>query len=247
MKKNYKMMIQYDGSRFYGWQRQPDQDTVQGRMENVLARMCGVEQIETIGAGRTDAGVYAKGMVANVVMETSLSVEEIRDYLNQYLPDDIAVTEVRVASDRFHARYNAIGKTYRYTCYDGTVKDVFGRKYQWTLSEKPDMERMKVAAEVLLGEHDFRNFCVNPRMKKSTVRKIDRLEVERDGDKIFFTIHGNGFLQNMVRIIVGSLVEVGCGRMEKEDLLAALNATERRKAGPTAPPQGLCLMQVDYD
>ena len=109
------------------------------------------------------------------------------------------------------------------------------------------MERMKVAAEVLLGEHDFRNFCVNPRMKKSTVRKIDRLEVEREGDKIFFTIHGNGFLQNMVRIIVGSLVEVGCGRMEKEDLLAALNTTERRKAGPTAPPQGLCLMQVDYD
>ena len=108
MKKNYKMMIQYDGSRFYGWQRQPDQDTVQGRMENVLARMCGGEQIETIGAGRTDAGVHAKGMVANVVMETSLSVEEIRDYLNQYLPDDIAVTEVRVASDRFHARYNAI-------------------------------------------------------------------------------------------------------------------------------------------
>ena len=129
MKKNYKMMIQYDGSRFYGWQRQPDQDTVQGRMENVLARMCVVEQIETIGAGRTDAGVHAKGMVANVVMETSLSVEEIRDYLNQYLPDDIAVTEVRVASDRFHARYNAIGKTYRYTCYAGTAKDVFGRKY----------------------------------------------------------------------------------------------------------------------
>ena len=247
MKMNYKMIIQYDGSRFYGWQRQPDQDTVQGRIENVLSRMCGVDQIETIGAGRTDGGVHAKGMVANVVMDTSLSVQEIRDYLNQYLPDDIAVLEVRIASERFHARYNAIGKTYRYTCFDGDVKDVFGRKYQWTLSEKPDIERMKAAAEVLLGEHDFRNFCVNPRMKKSTVRKIDRLDIERDGDKIVFTIHGNGFLQNMVRIIVGSLVEVGCGRMQKEDLLDALHTTERRKAGPTAPPQGLCMMQVDYD
>lgn len=247
MKMNYKMMIQYDGSRFYGWQRQPDQDTVQGRIENVLSRMCGGEQIETIGAGRTDAGVHARGMVANVVMETSLSVEEIRDYLNQYLPDDIAVSEVRVASARFHARYNAIGKTYRYTCYDGVVKDVFGRKYQWTLSEKPDISRMRDASKILLGEHDFRNFCVNPRMKKSTVRKIDALDIEREGDKIIFTIHGNGFLQNMVRIIVGTLVEVGCGRMEKEDLQAALNATERRKAGPTAPPQGLCMMQVDYD
>ena len=247
MKMNYKMIIQYDGSRFYGWQRQPDQDTVQGRIENVLSRMCGVEQIETIGAGRTDAGVHARGMVANVVMETSLSVEEIRDYLNQYLPDDIAVSEVRVASARFHARYNAIGKTYRYTCYDGVVKDVFGRKYQWTLSEKPDISRMRDASKILLGEHDFRNFCVNPRMKKSTVRKIDALDIDSEGDKIIFTVHGNGFLQNMVRIIVGTLVEVGCGRMEKEDLQAALNATERRKAGPTAPPQGLCMMQVDYD
>ena len=246
MKANYKMIIQYDGSRFYGWQRQPNQDTVQGRIENVLSRMCDME-LEVIGAGRTDAGVHAKGMVANVVLDTELSAEEIRDYLNRYLPDDIAVLKVQQASPRFHARYNAIGKTYQYTCYDGIVKNVFERKYMWRLDQSPDIERMKEAAEVLLGEHDFRNFCVNPRMKKSTVRKVDKLLIERNGDKIVFTIHGTGFLQNMVRIIVGTLIEVGCGRLGKEDVQGALEAKDRQKAGPTAPPQGLCMMQVDYD
>lgn len=246
MKANYKMIIQYDGSRFYGWQRQPNQDTVQGRIENVLSRMCDME-LEVIGAGRTDAGVHAKGMVANVVLDTELTEAEIRDYLNRYLPDDIAVLKVQQASPRFHARYNAIGKTYQYTCFDGVVKNVFERKYMWRLDQSPDIERMKEAAEVLLGEHDFRNFCVNPRMKKSTVRKVDKLLIERDGDKIVFSIHGSGFLQNMVRIIVGTLIEVGCGRLEKEDVLRALEAKDRQKAGPTAPPQGLCMMQVDYD
>lgn len=246
MKANYKMIIQYDGSRFYGWQRQPNQDTVQGRIENVLSRMCDME-LEVIGAGRTDAGVHAKGMVANVVLDTELTEAEIRDYLNRYLPDDIAVLKVQQASPRFHARYNAIGKTYQYTCFDGVVKNVFERKYMWRLDQSPDIERMKEAAEVLLGEHDFRNFCVNPRMKKSTVRKVDKLLIERNGDKIVFSIHGSGFLQNMVRIIVGTLIEVGCGRLEKEDVLRALEAKDRQKAGPTAPPQGLCMMQVDYD
>lgn len=246
MKANYKMVIQYDGSRFYGWQRQPDQDTVQGRIENVLSRMCETD-LEVIGAGRTDAGVHAKGMVANVVLDTNFSTDEIRDYLNRYLPDDIAVLKVQEASPRFHARYNAIGKTYQYTCFDGPVKNVFERKYMWRLDESPDLDRMREAAAVLIGEHDFRNFCVNPRMKKSTVRKVDLLNIERDDDKIVFTIHGTGFLQNMVRIIVGTLVEVGCGRLEKENVIEALNAAERQKAGPTAPPQGLCMMQVDYD
>lgn len=244
--KNYKLIIEYDGSRYYGWQRQPGQNTIQGKVENILSILCGKE-IEVIGAGRTDAGVHARGMAANAFMDTPLSAEEIRDYLNRYLPDDIAVREVREASPRFHARYNAIGKTYRYTCFDGPVKSVFDRKYYTPLCEAPDLERMRRAARILEGEHDFRNFCVNPRMKKSTVRRVDRIEIEREGDYLLFTVHGTGFLQNMVRIMVGSLLEVGFGRMEPEQVREALEARERQKAGPTAPAQGLCLLSVDYD
>ncbi len=243
---NYKMIIQYDGTRYYGWQRQPDQTTVQGKLESVLSLMCGKE-VEVIGAGRTDGGVHAKGMVANAHLETEFTAEQVREYLNRYLPDDIAVTEVREASPRFHARYNAIGKTYCYTCVDGAVKPVFDRKYYTRLEESPDLERMRQAADILTGEHDFRNFCVNPGKKKSTVRCVDRITIERDGGYLRFTFHGNGFLQNMVRILVGTLLEVGCGRMTPEEVSEVLNASERKKAGPTAPAQGLCLMSVDYD
>ena len=230
----------------YVWQRQPDHDTIQGKLEAVLARLCG-QPVEVIGAGRTDAGVHARNMVANAVMDVPLAPEEIRDYLNRYLPEDIAVREVRAAGPRFHARYNATGKSYCYTCFDGPVKPVFDRRYVYVLEESPDMEVMREAARLLKGEHDFRNFCVNPRMKKSTVRRVDRIDIEREGDYIRFTFHGTGFLQNMVRIMVGTLLEAGWGHMEPEQVRQALDSRERLKAGPTAPAQGLCLMQVDYD
>lgn len=244
--QNYRFLIEYDGTRYYGWQRHPGQNTIQGKLESVLSLMCGRET-EVFGAGRTDGGVHAEGMTANAHLETELSPEEIQNYLNRYLPDDIAVLEVREASPRFHARYNAIGKTYRYTCFDGDVKPVFDRKYYARLEEKPDVELMRQAAELLKGEHDFRNFCVNPRMKKSTVRQVDRIEIERDGGYIRFIVHGTGFLQNMVRIMVGTLLEVGCGRMRPEQVKAALENPDRQKAGPTAPAQGLCLVSVDYE
>lgn len=191
---NYRFLIEYDGTRYYGWQRQPEQNTIQGKLESVLSVMCGKE-IEIIGAGRTDSGVHARGMTANAVLDTEKNAEEIRDYLNRYLPDDIAVLEVKEASPRFHARYNATGKTYCYTCYDGDVRPVFDRKYYTWLEEKPDVEKMRGAAEVLLGQHDFRNFCVNPRMKKSTVRCVDKLLIERDGGYIRFIVHGTGFAE----------------------------------------------------
>ncbi len=246
MRQNYRLIIMYDGGRYYGWQRQPDHDTIQGKLEAVLARLCG-QPVEVIGAGRTDAGVHARNMVANAVMDVPLAPEEIRDYLNRYLPEDIAVREVRAAGPRFHARYNATGKSYCYTCFDGPVKPVFDRRYVYVLEESPDMEAMREAARLLKGEHDFRNFCVNPRMKKSTVRRVDRIDIEREGDYIRFTFHGTGFLQNMVRIMVGTLLEAGWGHMEPEQVRQALDSRERFKAGPTAPAQGLCLMQVDYD
>lgn len=244
--KNYKFIIEYDGSRYFGWQHQPDKVTIQGKLESVLSLMCGRE-VEVIGAGRTDAGVHARAMTANAFLETESSCREIRDYMNRYLPDDIAVKEVREASPRFHARYNAIGKTYRYTCYDGEVKPVFDRKYYMPLEEKPDLERMRQGAELLKGQHDFRNFSTNPRMKKSTLRCVDRIEIERQGDYLYFEFHGTGFLQNMVRIMVGTLLETGLGRMTPEQIQEALDNPERQKAGPTAPARGLCLISVDYD
>jgi len=246
-KQNYRLTIMYDGSRYFGFQRQPDKDTIQGKIESVLRIMTGDESLEVIGAGRTDAGVHALNMIANVFMDVSISPNEICEYLNRYLPDDICVKKVDFAGPRFHARYNAIGKTYRYTCYYGNEKPVFQRKYVYTLDRMPDLIKMRDCAEILLGEHDFHNFCMNPRMKKSTVRKVDRIEIIEEDGQIQFWVHGTGFLQNMVRIIVGTLLEVGFGEKSIEEVNHALQTSERCKAGATAPAQGLCMIKVDYD
>ena len=245
MEQNYKLTIAYDGTRFFGWERQPGKDTIQGKLEAVLGQLQG-RPVNVIGAGRTDAGVHARAMTANVVLDVAEKPEAIRDYLNRYLPDAIAVREVKEAGARFHARYNALGKTYRYTCFDGDVKPVFDRKYVTILDYSPDVEKMRQAAGYLVGEHDFASFCGNPRMRKSTVRLVDSITVVRQRDRIVFTFHGTGFLQNMVRSLVGTLLEVGRGARQPEDMPALLEARDRRLAGPTAPPEGLCLMKVDY-
>ena len=243
--KNLKLTIAYDGSRYYGWERQPGRDTIQGKLESVLSRMVNSD-VNVIGAGRTDAGVHAKAMVANCYLETEMQPDEIRDYMNHYLPDDICVMEVKFAADRFHARYRAVGKLYTYTCYAGQTKPVFNRKYVTTLDGVPDVAAMQQAAELLVGEHDFKSFCSNPQMKKSTVRIVDAIEIVRKKDYIYFNFHGTGFLQNMVRILVGTLLEVGFGKRTVQSVQEALDALDRTKAGYTAPPQGLCLMRVDY-
>ena len=246
MNKNYKFTISYDGTRYQGWEHQPTTDmTIQGKLENVLSRMTGRE-VELIGAGRTDAGVHARAMVANAVFDTDLNTDEIRDYMNRYLPDDICVREVKEASERFHSRYNAVGKTYRYTCFTGPIKPVFDRKYVYYIEETPDIEAMIQAAGYLKGEHDFRSFCSNPRMKKSTVRKVDRIDIVRKGSYITFTYHGTGFLQYMVRILTGTLLEVGYGKRTPESMAELLEAGDRRMAGATAPAQGLTMVRVDY-
>ncbi len=247
MKANYKMILAYDGSRYYGWEHQPNTDlTIQGKVESVLQKMTGEETIEVIGAGRTDAGVHAKGMVCNAVMDTQMKPDEIRDYMNRYFPDDICVREVRVASDRFHSRYNALGKTYCYTCYVGDLKPVFNRRYVYVCERMPDIERMKRAAQDLIGTHDYASFCANPKMKKSTVRKVDQIDIARNGDYLNFTYHGTGFLQHMVRILTGTLLEVGWGDRDPESIPKLLDAKKRALAGFTAPAKGLCLMKVDY-
>lgn len=245
MEQNYRLTIAYDGSRFFGWERQPDKDTIQGKLEAVLGTLQG-HPVNVIGAGRTDAGVHARAMTANVVLDVTETPDALRDYLNRYLPDAIAVREVKETAPRFHARYNALGKTYRYTCHTGPVKPVFDRKYVTLLDYDPDVEKMRQAAAYLLGENDFASFCGNPRMKKSTVRLVDHIAIERRKDRVVFTFHGTGFLQNMVRIMVGTLLEVGRGYWTPEQVRDILAAKDRKQAGPTAPPEGLCLMKVDY-
>lgn len=250
MKRNYKFIISYDGTRYHGWERQPGKDmTIQGKLEAVLNKMVGNSgdgAVNLIGAGRTDAGVHARAMTANVFLETDMSEEEIQSYMNEYLPEDISVNEVRACSDRFHSRYNAIGKTYRYTCWYGASKPVFDRKYVTILDKKPDTEAMRAASQYLLGTHDFKSFCGNTKMKKSTVRCVDTINIEESGNYIRLYFHGNGFLQNMVRILTGTLLEVGYGNIKPDEVKDILDACDRQKAGPTAPPQGLALMKVDY-
>ena len=204
------------------------------------------ESVTVIGAGRTDAGVHARAMTCNVLLNTEKSEEEVQAYMNRYLPDDISVNSVKLAADRFHSRFKAIGKTYRYTCWFGASKPVFDRRYLTVLDRKPDVERMREAAEYLIGMHDYRSFCGNSRMKKSSIRVVDVIRIEESGNYIRFYYHGNGFLQNMVRIMTGTLLEVGMGKREPGDMEEIIEARDRRKAGYTAPAQGLCLMKVDY-
>ena len=243
--KNFRLTISYDGTRYFGWERQPGKDTIQGKLEAVLSRMTGAE-VNVIGAGRTDAGVHAKAMTANAYMDTDMEPEAVRDYLNRYLPEDICVQDVKLAADRFHARYRAVGKLYTYTCYVGDTKPVFNRKYVTVLDFQPDVAKMQQAAQYLVGEHDYKSFCAKAQMKKTTVRIVDSIEITRRKEYLYFDFHGTGFLQNMVRILVGTLLDVGAGKTPPEQVKEILEAKNRTLAGPTAPPQGLCLMKVDY-
>ena len=225
MKQNYKLLLSYDGSRYFGFERQNDQElTIQGKLEAVLSAMPrnDTEKVETFSAGRTDAGVHARGMCCNVFLDTNLTEEEIQEYCNHYLPEDIGINSVKKASERFHARYLARGKVYRYSCYIGKNKDVFERK-------------------------DFKSFSGNPKMKKSTVRKIFNIDILRNGNILRFYFHGSGFLQYQIRIMVGTLLEVGYHKKRAEEMEEILLSKDRRRAGYTAPAKGLCLMKVEYD
>lgn len=247
MNQNYKLTISYDGTRYSGWQSQGNTDaTIQGKLEAVLSKMTEAH-VEVTGAGRTDAGVHAKEMTANAVFNTTLTVTQIRDYLNQYLPNDICILDVREAAPRFHSRYNATGKTYEYTCYAGPLKPVFDRNFVYVLDKTPDVKKMQKATDYLIGEHDFKSFCGNPKFKKSTVRNVDSIKISQKGPYITFTYHGDGFLQNMVRILTGTLLEVGFGLRTPENMSDVLDARNRKAAGFMAPAQGLCLIKVDYN
>ena len=244
--RNFKLLLSYDGSRYRGWQRLADSDnTIQGKLENVLSRMVDAP-VEVIGSGRTDAGAHALGQTANFHCHTSLSCQEIRAYLRRYLPEDIGVISVEEVDNRFHSRFHAKEKTYRYRIWNSDLPCVFERRFVWQVEEPLDVDAMHAAAQEFLGTHDFLAFCSNKHFKKSSVRTISRFTVERVGSEIHFTVTGDGFLYNMVRIMVGTLVAIGRGERTKEEIPVILYGRVREKAGETVPPHGLCLMEVVY-
>lgn len=244
--RNLRLQIAYDGSRYRGWQRLPGQDmTIQGKLETALSRILG-EEIEVIGSGRTDAGVHAKGQVANFHCESSLPCEDILLHLRRYLPEDIGIDSCREASPRFHARLNAKAKTYVYRVWNSERPCVFDRRYVYQMPEKLDVPAMEEACKQFLGEHDFSAFCANSQMKKSKVREIYSFTLERAGEELRFTVRGNGFLHHMVRIMVGTVLEVGQGKRKYQEIPTLLSGAKREAAGYTVPAKGLCLQEVEY-
>lgn len=243
--RNLRLDICYDGTRYRGFQRQSSTDnTIQGKLEGTLSRI--LEQpIEISGSGRTDAGVHAQMQVVNFHCESEMPTAEILSRLRRYLPEDIGIYSCRDTSERFHARLNARKKTYCYRIWNSESPCVFDRRFVAVMPEKLDLEAMAAAAEHLKGQHDFAAFCTGGKAKKSTVRQIYDLRVERTGDEIRFTVTGNGFLHNMVRILVGTLVEVGIGERTVESIPMLFDG-KRAQAGFLAPAQGLCLMEVEY-
>ena len=243
--RNIRLDICYDGTRYRGWQRLPGKDdTIQGKLETALSRIL-EEPIEISGSGRTDAGVHARGQVANFHTESNMSPAEILANLRKYLPEDIGIYSCKDVSPRFHARLNAKEKTYRYRVWNSDGPCVFDRRYVAVMTETLDEDAMKAAGGHLVGEHDFSAFCGNPKFKKSTVRYIRSIDIRREGGELVIEYTGNGFLHNMVRILTGTLVEVGRGERSVESI-PALFGGKRADAGFLAPAQGLCLMEVYY-
>lgn len=243
--RNIRLQISYDGTRYKGWQRLTGvENTIQGKLEQTLSRILG-EQIEISGSGRTDAGAHALCQIANFHCQSEMSCDEILSGLRRYLPDDIGIESCQEAAIRFHARLNCATKTYRYRVWNSERPCVFDRRFVYVMAQKLDVARMKKAAEYFLGEHDFSAFCANKKMKKSTLRRIDAIEIRRVGEEIVFSFTGNGFLYNMVRIMVGTLLEVGLNKREP-DTIPTLFGAKREQAGPLVPAQGLCLTEVTY-
>ena len=243
---NYKLTIQYDGSRYRGWQVQGNTDlTIQGKLEGVLSRLTG-QLVEVHGSGRTDAGVHALGQVANVKLPHPVEPSELQGELNRYLPADIGVIAAEPAPERFHARLNARSKTYRYRIWNSAIPNVLERSYLYVLPEPLDVAAMERAAADLVGTHDFRSFCGLKRFKKSTVRTITDISITQDGAEMRLEFTGNGFLMRMVRILAGTLVEVGLGQRAADAMPAVLAAQDRAAAGPALPAQGLALVRVEY-
>lgn len=253
------VVLQYDGTRYDGWQKQGNTvQTIQGKLESVLEKMTG-DPVEVHGSGRTDSGVHARGQVANFHISEKFFKEQrgdkkdglsdadfVKQYLNHYLPEDVAVIKAEEAEPRFHSRLNAVSKTYAYYIETSDKKDVFERKYIYGLGRSLDLIAMRRVASCLEGTHDFQSFCSLKKMKKSTTRTLSCIDITEDGTKVVITYEGNGFLHNMARILTGTLIEVGLHEKTLDEVKEALNSNNRALAGKTAPPEGLFLVKVAY-
>jgi tRNA pseudouridine38-40 synthase len=243
--RTIRLLIEYDGTGYAGWQVQPDQETIQGRLEAALERITG-EPIRVVSSGRTDAGVHALGQVAHFTTHSAMSPEEFRRALNGVLPRDIAVREASDAPEGFHARYSARRKRYRYVIIQGETRSAFGHRYGWEVGYRLDVAAMRQAAKQLVGTHDFSAFRATGGSAADPVRTLHLLDVEEQGTEVVILAEAEGFLRHMVRILVGTLVEVGRGRLAPDEVQAILESRDRSLAGPTAPPQGLFLLEVTY-
>lgn len=243
--KNIKLTIQYDGTCYHGWQTQKNAVTIQEITEKAIASIIGVRP-KVIGCGRTDSGVHADKYICNFISETKIPGEKLVNAINSKLPDDIICTACEEVPEEFNSRDSAVKKRYTYRILNSETNNAFLHRYVWHYKYKLDVEKMKKAAKAFIGEHDFIGFASSGFTVKTTVRTIYSLDITENNDIITVDITGNGFLYNMVRIIVGTLVFVGNGKLCAEDIEEIISSKDRERAGITAPPQGLCLSEVYY-
>ncbi len=245
MHRNIRLLIEYDGTGYHGWQRQANALSVQEIMEDSIEKIV-CHQVKLIGAGRTDAGVHALGQTANFYTTSSIPSGRIADAVNSVLPEDIVVREAEEVQEEFHARYSAKGKSYKYIVNNAKYPSALQRNREYHYPYELDFETMECSLHTLLGEHDFKGFMASGSSVRNTVRTITKAEMARELDRVFFSFHGNGFLYNMVRIMVGTILEAGRGNISVDDVQAVLSQGDRAKAGKTVPPFGLYLEQVFY-
>jgi tRNA pseudouridine38-40 synthase len=243
--RKLRILVEYDGTDFHGWQRQPGLRTVQSCLEDAIATMTG-ETIAIQGAGRTDAGVHAAGQVASFTLAAAIPEAGLLRGLNSFLPTDVAILDVREAPADFDARFSARGKVYRYRIWNHLVRSPLHARTAWHCRSVLDLAAMRDAAARLCGEHDFRAFRASDCERRTTVRVIRRLDVDRQGALIAIDVEATAFLKNMVRILVGTLVDVGRGRLGADAIARMLETGERGAGGVTAPPQGLTLVRIIY-
>ncbi|HEX3078401.1 MAG TPA: tRNA pseudouridine(38-40) synthase TruA [Lachnospiraceae bacterium] len=246
--RNIQLVIEYDGSRYDGWQKQPkfpNRITIQDKIESVLEKM-EQEKVEVIGAARTEAGVHAYAQIANFHTNSTMKPYEIKHYLNRFLPRDIAVTEVLEVPERFHSSFSASSFKYQYKIGIGEVPSVFDRKYSYYCFDKLDVGAMRKAATNLIGKQDLKAFSDNKRLKKSTEREIFDIDIYGDQSEITITIHADDFWPNMARIIVGTLIDAGLAKITPDYVRDIIASKDREKAGETAEAKGLFLLEVIY-
>ncbi len=244
--KNYRLSLCYDGTRYNGWQRLGSTDnTIQQKVEALLSRLL-EQEVEVAASGRTDAGVHARKQICSFHAETDQDRGKLLSEIRRYLPQDIGALELTEAAPRFHARLNCTGKTYLYRIWTSEQPNVFERNYLYVYTKPLDVERMKTAAAMLCGEHDFAAFTNAKHMKKATVRKIHDIQFEQTGEELRLYFSGNGFLYNMVRILTGTLLEIGAGERAPEEIPEIFASRSREKAGFLVPAKGLILWDVQY-